>query len=79
MIVGVTQQVALVPVFLHFWTSDVLATWLGIYAVGNLVLIADCGLQFRVINRFLAFKSSVDCNGFRYRAGSDYVCGVGRS
>lgn len=63
MIVGVTQQVALVPVFLHFWTSDVLAAWLVIYAVGNLVLIADCGLQFRVINRFLAFKSSVDCDG----------------
>ena len=44
MILGVTQQVALVPVFLHFWTSEVLAAWLVIYAVGNLVLIADCGL-----------------------------------
>src|SRR6266404_1837945 len=63
MILGVTQQVALVPVFLHFWTSDVLAAWLVIYAVGNLVLIADGGLQFRAINRFLAFKSSVDCDG----------------
>jgi hypothetical protein len=63
MILGVTQQVALVPVFLHFWTSDVLAAWLVIYAVGNLVLIADSGLQFRSINRFLAFKSSVDCDG----------------
>lgn len=63
MLVGVTQQVALVPVFLHFWTSDVLAAWLVIYAVGNLVLIADCGLQFRAINRFLAFRSSVDCDG----------------
>src|SRR6266566_3508743 len=62
-ILGVTQQVALVPVFLHFWTSDVLAAWLVIYAVGNLVLIADSGLQFRAINRFLAFKSSVDCDG----------------
>jgi O-antigen/teichoic acid export membrane protein len=63
MLLGVTQQVALVPVFLHFWTSDVLAAWLVIYAVGNLVLIADSGLQFRAINRFLAFKSSVDCDG----------------
>jgi O-antigen/teichoic acid export membrane protein len=63
MILGVTQQIALVPVFLHFWTSEVLAAWLVIYAVGNLVLIADCGLQFRAINRFLAFKSSVDCDG----------------
>ena len=62
-VLGVTQQVALVPVFLHFWTSDVLAAWFVIYAAGNLVLIADAGLQLRAINRFLAFKTSVDCNG----------------
>src|SRR5258707_8813015 len=63
MALGLTQQVALVPVFLHFWSSDVLAAWLVLYAVGNLVLIADSGLQFRAINRFLAFKSSADCDG----------------
>jgi hypothetical protein len=63
MILGITQQVALIPVFLHFWSSDVLAAWLAIYAAGNLILIADAGLQFRAINRFLAFKSSVDCDG----------------
>src|SRR5258707_2008107 len=62
MMLGITQQVALVPVFLHFWTSDVLAAWLAVYAAGNLVFIADAGLQFRAINRFLAFKSSVDCD-----------------
>jgi hypothetical protein len=45
MILGVTQQVALVPVFLHYWTSDVLAAWLVLYAAGNLILIADAGLQ----------------------------------
>jgi O-antigen/teichoic acid export membrane protein len=63
MILGVIQQVALVPVFLHFWNGEVLAAWLVIYAVSNLVLIADSGLQFRAINRFLAFKSSADCDG----------------
>jgi O-antigen/teichoic acid export membrane protein len=63
MMLGITQQVALIPVFLHFWTSDVLAAWLAVYAAGNLVFIADAGLQFRAINRFLAFKSSVDCDG----------------
>src|SRR5258707_9647295 len=63
MMLGIPQQVALVPVFLHFWTSDVLAAWLAVYAAGNLVFIADSGLQFRVINRFLAFKSSIDCDG----------------
>ena len=62
-ILGVTQQVALIPVFLHFWSGNVLAAWLAIYSVGNLVMIADGGLQFRVINRFLAFKSSADCDG----------------
>jgi O-antigen/teichoic acid export membrane protein len=62
-ILGFTQQVALVPVYLHFWSSEILAAWLVIYAVGNLVLIADSGLQFRAINRFLAFKSSIDCDG----------------
>ncbi len=70
MMLGVTQQVALVPVFLHFWTSEVLAAWLVIYALGNLVLIADAGLQSRAINRFLALKSSADCDGrtARYHA-----------
>ncbi len=63
MVLGVTQQVALVPVFLHYWTSDVLAAWLALYAAGNLVVIADAGLQFRAINRFLGFKLSVDCEG----------------
>lgn len=61
-VLGLFQQVALIPVFLHFWTSDVLAAWLVIYAIGNLILVADCGLQFCAINRFLAFKSSPHCN-----------------
>jgi hypothetical protein len=30
---GITQQVALVPAFLHFRTSDILAEWLVIYMV----------------------------------------------
>ena len=63
MLLGVSQQVILIPVFLHFWTSDVLAAWLAVYAAGNLILIADAGLHFRAINRFLAFKSCVDCDG----------------
>src|SRR6478752_6300176 len=70
LVLGVTQQVALIPVFLHFWTSDVLAAWLAIYAAGSLVLIADGGLQIRAINRFLAFKASVDCDG---RTGQFYA------
>lgn len=57
------QQLLLIPVFLHFWTSDALAAWLAIYAAGSLIVVADAGLQLRAINRFLAFKSSVDCDG----------------
>jgi O-antigen/teichoic acid export membrane protein len=63
LILGVTQQLALVPVFLHYCPSDVLAAWLALYAAGSLVLIADAGLISRVINRFLAFKSCVDPDG----------------
>ncbi|WGR92924.1 hypothetical protein MTX20_34600 [Bradyrhizobium sp. ISRA435] len=58
-----TQQVLLVPVFLHFWSSEVLAAWLAIVAAGNLMLVADAGLQLHAINRFLVFKSSVDPDG----------------
>jgi O-antigen/teichoic acid export membrane protein len=56
-VLGVTQQLALVPVFLHYCSSDMLAAWLAAYAAGNLVLVADAGLTSRVINRFLALKS----------------------
>ena len=49
---GVTQQVALIPVFCISGAASVLAGWLVVYAVGNLTLIADSGLQFRAINRF---------------------------
>jgi O-antigen/teichoic acid export membrane protein len=62
-ILGVTQQLALVPIFLHYCSSEMLAAWLALYAAGSLVLIADAGLQSRVINRFLAFKSCADPDG----------------
>src|SRR5215211_4774572 len=63
LLLGITQQVALIPVFLHFWTSDTLAAWLTLYAAGNLVLVADAGLHSRTMNRFLAFRSSIDSDG----------------
>ena len=63
LVLGVTQQLALVPIILHYCSSDVLAAWLALYAASNLVLVADFGLQPRAINRFLALKSSADGNG----------------
>jgi O-antigen/teichoic acid export membrane protein len=62
MLLGVTQQVALIPVFLHYWKGEELAAWLTIYAAGNLILIADFGLHVRAINKFLSFRSSVNCD-----------------
>lgn len=63
LLLGITQQVALIPIFLHYWTSDTLAAWLALYAAGNLAYIADAGLQLRAINRFLAFKACADADG----------------
>lgn len=54
MALGIVKQVALVSVFLQYWSNEILAAWLAIYAAGNLVLIVDAGLQFRAIN----FKST---------------------
>ncbi|WP_027532013.1 lipopolysaccharide biosynthesis protein [Bradyrhizobium sp. WSM3983] len=63
MLLALTQQLLLIPAFLHVWTGDVLAAWLAIYATGSLVIVADAGLQLRAVNRFLAFKSCTDCDG----------------
>lgn len=62
-LLGLTQQLLLIPAFLHVWTADVLAAWLAIYASGSLVIMADAGLQLRAVNRFLAFKTCADCDG----------------
>ncbi|MGM4872146.1 hypothetical protein AB7645_13065 [Bradyrhizobium sp. 956_D2_N1_5] len=67
---ALTQQLLLIPAFLHFWSSDMLAAWLALFAAGNLIVVADAGLQLRSINRFLAFKSCVDCDG---RTANFYV------
>ncbi|WP_136624224.1 lipopolysaccharide biosynthesis protein [Bradyrhizobium centrolobii] len=63
LVLGLTQQLLLIPAFLHVWTGDMLAAWLAIYAAGSLVVVADAGLQLRAINRFFAFKSCADCDG----------------
>ncbi len=63
LLLGITQQVGLVPVFLHFTSSVFLAAWFALYAAGSLVAIADSGLHSRAMNRFLSFKSGVDPDG----------------
>ncbi len=57
-----TQQIVLIPLFLKFWTGDTLSAWLTIFAAGNLVIAADAGLHMWALNRFLSFTSRRDCD-----------------
>lgn len=61
-LLALTQQIILIPLFLKFWTSDTLSAWLTIFAAGNLMLAADAGLHAWSLNRFLAFKARHDCD-----------------
>jgi O-antigen/teichoic acid export membrane protein len=61
-LLALTQQIVLIPLFLKYWTGDVLSAWLTIFAAGNLVLAADAGLHGWTLNRFLSFKSRNDCD-----------------
>ena len=62
LLLSLTQQIVLIPLFLKYWTGDALSAWLTIFAAGNLVLTADAGLHGWTLNRFLAFKSRNDCD-----------------
>jgi len=62
MLLSLTQQIILVPVFLHYWSVDTLGAWFAIMAAGNLVLAADAGIHAWSLNRFLSLKSSDDCD-----------------
>ena len=61
-LLALTQQIVLIPLFLKYWSSDTLSAWLTIFAAGSLVLAADGGLHAWSLNRFLSFKSRNDCD-----------------
>src|SRR5664279_5708151 len=61
-LLALTQQVVLIPLFLKYWTGDTLSAWLTIFAAGSLVLAADGGLHAWSLNRFLSFKARDDCD-----------------
>jgi O-antigen/teichoic acid export membrane protein len=61
-LLALTQQIVLIPLFLKYWTSDTLSAWLTIFAAGSLILAADAGLHAWSLNRFLSFKSRNDCD-----------------
>jgi O-antigen/teichoic acid export membrane protein len=61
-LLALTQQIILIPLFLKYWNSDTLSAWLTILAAGSLVLAVDGGLHAWSLNRFLSFKSRNDCD-----------------
>jgi O-antigen/teichoic acid export membrane protein len=62
LLLALTQQIILIPLFLKYWSGETLSAWLTIFAAGNLVLAADPGLHAWSLNRFLLFKSRADCD-----------------
>jgi O-antigen/teichoic acid export membrane protein len=62
LVLALTQQIVLSPLFLKYWTGETLAAWLAIFAAGMLVLTLDAGLHGWSLNRFLQFKPLADCD-----------------
>lgn len=67
---ALTQQIVLIPLFLKYWSGETLSAWFAVFAVGNLVISADLGLHVWALNRFLQFRSRVDCDR---RSGQFYA------
>ena len=61
-LLALTQQIVLIPLFLRYWAGETLSAWLTIFAAGSLVLAADAGLPTWSVNRVLSFKSRTDCD-----------------
>ena len=62
LVLALTQQIVLIPLFLKYWTGETLAAWLAIFAAGMLALTLDAGLHVWSLNRFLQFKARADCD-----------------
>ena len=62
LLLALTQQILLVPLFLKYWSAETLSAWLTIFAAGNLILIGDLGLHLWSVNRLLQFKSHAGCD-----------------
>jgi O-antigen/teichoic acid export membrane protein len=62
LVLALTLQVVLFPLFLKYWSSETLSAWLAIFAAGMLALTLDAGLHVWSLNRFLQFKSRPNCD-----------------
>ncbi len=62
LVLALTQQILLIPLFLKYWSGETLSAWLAIFAAGMLALTLDAGLHGWSLNRFLQFKAHADCD-----------------
>ncbi len=62
-IINTFGQVAIVPLFLHFWTKRAYGEWLVITAVPNLLWSLEGGLGFLALNQMVLFSSVGDWKG----------------
>jgi O-antigen/teichoic acid export membrane protein len=62
LLLALTQQIVLIPLFLKYWSGETLSAWLAIFAAGMLVLTLDAGLHAWSLNRFLQFRPRADCD-----------------
>jgi len=62
LVLALTQQIVLIPLFLKYWSADTLSAWFAIFAAGMLALTLDSGLHAWSLNRFLQFKALADCD-----------------
>ncbi len=62
LLLALTQQIVLIPLFLKHWSGETLSAWLAIFAAGMLVLTLDAGLHAWSLNRFLQFRPRADCD-----------------
>ncbi len=60
LVLALTQQIVLIPLFLKYWTGETLAAWLAIFAAGMLAMTLDAGLHAWSLNCFLQFKPRAD-------------------
>jgi O-antigen/teichoic acid export membrane protein len=60
LVLALTQQIVLIPLFLKYWSGETLSAWLTIFAAGMLLLTLDAGLHGWSLNRFLQFKPHTD-------------------
>ncbi|HVB81192.1 MAG TPA: hypothetical protein VNE82_14735 [Candidatus Binataceae bacterium] len=61
----IVQQLALVPILIHVWGTDLYGEWLVIFSAASSLSIVDFGLQIYFGNALLIAWSKGDAAGFR--------------